>query len=336
MALGERLWQELVRAGGTWWSRLQGVNQQLLTSYGVPLPELQLVCDKSLDPNGYRFRLAGASWEQGLLYPGRWFATGDADAVSLLMGEWAQEPIYGLEGRWILESRAEGARALGCHLLGPEALWVGHICDRLENRLACCLSASWLQRRLDQLQLKSPGPGFAQPLRWLLEERISIAPLADILEAYTSVSRDATKRLRAIRRALGARLVAPWLNQEGQLVSLTLSALTAKKLRRELARANGADAWFLGLLVHQLQSELDWAFHHHGEAALVVAGDLRRDLFELLPFEMRRTPVLAFDEIPPDVELVSASVVGSRVHPLVREWPNTHWGQDGTLLFLDE
>lgn len=323
--MGERLWQELLQPGNAWWGRLQGVNQQLLATYGLPLPSLRLDCDRSLDSCAYRFRLAGGPWEQGLLYPGRWFATGDADSVSLLMGEWAQEPVYGLEGRWIPDSRAEGARQLGCHLLGPEALWVGHVCDRLENRLHWCLSADWLKQRLNHLGLASPGAGFAQALRCMLEERVSIGPLADLVDAYQSVPRDAGRRLRAMRLALGPRLTTPWLNEQGQLVHVTLSESTSKRLRRELARPDGPDSWFLGMALGQLQAELHWTQHEHGEAVLVVAGNLRRDLFELLPFDLRRTPVLAFDEIPPDIELLAASVVGSRLHPLAPSWPRLRW-----------
>ena len=322
MALGERLWQEVMETmNSAWWGRLRGVNQQLLSAYGLPLPSLRIDRATELEPNAYRFRLAGGGWEQGLLYPGRWFATGEAETISMLMGEWGQEPVYCLEGRWIPESRAEGARQLGCHLLGPEALWVGHLCDRVENRLHLCLNEHWLQLRLKFLGLKSPGPGLAQILRWLLEERATIANLDLIIEAYQSVPREASKRLRAVRRALGPRLATPWLSDEHSLVALTLADSTAKKLRRELTRPDGPEQWFLGLFLNQLREELEWALEYYGTVVLVVSGDLRRDLFELLPFELRRTPVLAFDEIPPDAELESAGVIGSRLHPLAATWP---------------
>ena len=325
MALGERLWQELLQPDNAWEKRLEEVNQQLLSAYGLPLPSLDIDADLSLDPCAYRFRLAGGPWEQGLLYPGRWFATGDEESVSMLMGEQAQEPVYGLDGRWIPESRADGARQLGCHLLGPEALWVGHLCDRLESRLHLCLEPKWLGQRLHQLGLKSPGSKFAQVLRWLLEERVSIAPMAEIVEAYRCSSGPALHRLRSVRLALNPRLTTPWLNEQNQLVSVALSETTSKKLRQQLAQTGGPDMWYLNLVMSQLQAELQWAQHHFGEAALVVPSHLRRDLFELLPFDVRRTPVLAFDEIPPDLEIVSAAVIGSRLHPLADAWPRLRW-----------
>ncbi len=322
MALGERLWQELTESSGSpWWSRLQGVNQQLLSAYGLPLPGLRLDREPDLEPNAYRFRLAGGPWESGTLYPGRWFATGDPETVSLLMGELGQEPVYGLEGRWIPESRAQGAQALGCHLLAPEALWVGHVCDRVESRLHLCLDQDWLRRRLKHLGLKSPGPGFAQVLRWLLEERVSIGALELIAEAYRASSGDLSRRLQAARQALGPRLISPLLNEHGELVHLALAEAAAAKLRQQLARADGAEQWFLGLLLGQLQAELEWALQQHHQVALLVSGGLRRPLFELLPFELRRTPVLAFDELGPDTLVEPVGVVGSRLHPLAGVWP---------------
>lgn len=322
MALGERLWQELSESkGGNWWQRLQGVNRQLLNAYGLPLPGLRLDRAAELDPNAYRFRLAGGPWEQGLLYPGRWFATGQAETVSLLMGEHGQEPVYGLEGRWIPESRGEGARALGCHLLAPEALWVGHLCDRVENRLNLCLSAGWLQQRLKQLGLKWPGAGFLQALRCLLEERCTIAPLESLAQAYRGERGPAQKRLRAMRLALGPRLVTPWLNEHDTLVTVSLTETASRRLRQELARPGGPEGWFLGLFLGQLREELEWAENEHGIVALLVSSNLRRDLFELLPFDLRRIPVLSFEEIPIDAEVESVGLVGSRLHPLAGTWP---------------
>lgn len=330
MALGERLWLELTESSGSpWWSRLQGVNQQLLSAYGLPLPSLRLDRDSELEANTYRFRLAGGPWESGVLYPGRWFATGDPETVSLLMGEMGQEPVYGLEGRWIPESRGQGAQALGCHLLAAEALWVGHVCDRVESRLHLCLGQDWLRRRLKHLGLKSPGPGFAQVLRWLLEERVSIGALELIAEAYRASSGDLPRRLQAVRQALGPRLISPWLNEHGELVHLTLAESAAARLRQELARCDGAEQWFLGLLLGQLQAELEWALQEHHQVALLVSAGLRRDLFELLPFELRRTPVLAFDELGPDILVESVGVVGSRLHPLAAAWPRARTHVNG-------
>ena len=322
MALGERLWLELTEGNGTlWWNRLQGVNQQLLKAYGLPLPSLRLDRAADLDANAYRFRLAGGPWEQGLLYPGRWFATGEAETVSLLMGELGHEPVYGLEGRWIPDTRAEGARALGCHLLTAEALWVGHICDRVESRLNLCLSAEWLQRRMKHLGLKSPGAGFLEVLRWLLEERCTIAPLETLAEAYRSARGPAATRLREVRLALGPRLATPWLNEHDTLVVVTLTETSSRRLRQELSRPGGPEAWFLSLLLGQIQEELDWAMHEHGVVALLVPSSVRRDLFELLPFELKRTPVLSFEEIPTDAEVETVGIVGSRLHPLAGAWP---------------
>lgn len=326
MRLGARLWQELISsAGRAWWSRLQGLSHQLSQAYGVPLPTIDLSLDGQLPENVYQFRLASGAPDGGVLYPGRWFAAGEAEVVELLMGEHGHEPVFGLEGRWIPHSRGQGAEQLGCHLLSPEALWVGHLSDRIERRLDLCLCPEWLKLELKRRGLASPGSGLFQQLIWLLEERVSVASLPLIIEAYRSVARGPAQRLRAIRRTLGPRVLAPWLESHGRLATLTLTDSVSRRLRRELACESGPDNWFLGLLLGQLQNELHWAQQQFGEAVIVVAGDLRRSLFELLRFELRRTPVLAYDEIPPDVELLSAAVVGSRLHPLADSWTCRRW-----------
>lgn len=319
MCFGTALWKELQQEGKSWWPRLQGVQQQLLSTYGVPLPSIELSCDSHLEAYAYTVKLDGAAPERGLLYPNRWFATGEEAAVDLLLGEWGREPIYGFEGRWILDTQAEGAQQLGCHLLAAEALFVGHLCDRLESRLALCLHSSWVKVRCAALGLRLPGPGLLQCLGWLLEERVSVAPLDRIAEAYQLPARTAARRLQNIRGSLGARIVAPWLNDSGELPCLHLTEGVANRLRRELS-GDSVDGWFLGLLLSQIQGELEWAQQQHGEAVLVVADDLRRPLFELLPFDLRRVPVLGFSEVPADIDVMVVSQVGSRLGPLPVAW----------------
>lgn len=322
MKVGSRLWQELsAPSGRPWWQRLQGLHQQLLEAYGVPLPSFECEPDSELPECGYRFRLLGGAPEEGIVHPGRWFAVGAPETVDLLMGEHGQEPVYGLEGRWIPWSRGAGAEQLGCHLLSPEALWVGHLSQRLEMRLPVCLCPQWLQRQLSRRGLKSPGAAFEQTLGWLLEERVSIAPLERIVASYRAQRGDGRRRLQSIRRDLGSRLLAPWLDRQGVLGCAVLSQEASQRLGRELASESGVDPWFLGLLLGQLQAELDDLRESCGEVALVLSGDLRRALFELLPFGMRRTPLLAYEEIPAEVDCQTLAVVGSRLHPCAQAWP---------------
>lgn len=320
---GQTLWNELI-GGREWWTRLQGVHQQLLSTYGVPLPALDLLCAPEMEPSGYSLSINGGLPEFGTLFAGRWFATGESDAVELLLGESGQEPIYGLEGRWILPSQAEGAEQLGCHLLAPEALLVGHLCQRLESRLTLCLSADWARRRCRTLGVSWPGPGFFACLQALLEERVTIAPLGQIAEAYREGPRGAEARLRAVRKVLAERLVRPWLDDDGRLFAVTLTPGTERRLRQEV-RAETYNGWFVNLLLAQLQGELEWAQHEYGEAVLLVSDELRRSLFQMLPFELRRTPVLGVSELPADVEVVTVAEIGSRLHPLTGGWKRGRW-----------
>lgn len=314
--LGSRLWDEVI--AGRWWHRLQSLHQQLFAAYGVPLPETLLRFDESCGENIYRLRFGQGISEEGQLHPGMWFATGEPELVELLLGEPAFEPIFGLEGRWIEESRAGGAEQLGCQLLSPEALWVGHLSQRLECNLGLCLSLDWLQRRLRPLGLARQARGLFPYLQSLLQERVGVGQLEVIADAYRSQPRD---RLAAIRRALGAAITAPWVNAAGELPVVSLADGVAHRLASELKRVDGPESWFLGLFLRQLQQEVEWGQEALGEVGLLVPGHLRRPIFELLPASLRRVPVLTYEEIPVTLDCPVVAWVGSRLHPLAHSWP---------------
>jgi len=320
IAMGERLWQELVEAGAPWWQRLQSVHRQLIQAYGVPLPSIELFLDRRLPPQHYGLRLAHGGWEQGELKVQRWFATGPSEVVEMLMGEAGVEPIYGLPGRWIPESRVAGARELGCHLLQPEALWVGHLCDRLEARLDRVVDMAWLSRRWQQLGLGRLGAGPAQVCRWLLQERVSLSCLELIAEACRG-RRRAELQLKQARQLLGAHRLVPWITGAGSLPALTLSEGSLRRLEREWSRPGGPEEYFLHRLLHQIHVGLEEAQAQGQDLVLLVSSPVRRGLFELLPWPLRRLPVLAYEELPPDLEVVEVARVGHGLLGLLNGWP---------------
>lgn len=238
------------------------------------------------------------------------------------MGEHGQEPVYGLEGRWIPESRGEGARALGCHLLAPEVLLWG----RAPLRSSGEPPESVPERRLVAATPETAGPemagaGFLQALRCLLEERCTIAPLESLAQAYRGERGPAQKRLRAMRLALGPRLVTPWLNEHDTLVTVSLTHPASRRLRRSSARpgwTRGLVSGAVGPTARRTGMGRERA-RHRGPAGVFQLAP--RPFRTFASFHLRRIPVLSFEEIPIDAEVESVGLVGSRLHPLAGTWP---------------
>lgn len=312
LCLSERLWNAFAEPGQPFLPRLGSLMRDLQATYGVPLPSLDVKVDRELPSDHYRLQLAGSPPELGRVVPERWLAVGEG--AELLLGEPALDPIYGLPGRWVTAAQRAGAEELGCALMAPEALLVGHLSNRLEARLPLCLSLSWLRTRCRCLGLRPPGGSWLAALRRLLEERVPIVRLSLLQDASLAAGRG--DKLAAMRQALGGSLLTPYRRSDGLLPCLTLSEGVSQKLRRELNGAAALDGWFMGQLLSALELQLD----EHPGSALLVAGDLRRPLFELLPWELRGTPVIAYEELPSDEQVDFVATLAGRVHPLLSSW----------------
>ena len=146
-----------------------------------------------------------------------------------------------------------------------------------------------------------PPALLAEVLRRLLEEGVSIRPLRTILEALLEAGgagRGAPALAEAARRALRRHLGHAHAG-DGALLVLLLDPATEQAVRGAVAGESLAlDPRVAAALVDALAAALAG---HASTPVLLTSPDVRRPLRGLIAPRFPRLPVLAFEELPPDL-----------------------------------
>jgi len=206
----------------------------------------------------------------------------------------------------LLRGRAQSAGEL-CALLDAE------LRERLERRARELLGLDELQKLLDRRAQWSPSlvqnvvpralslTQLAEVLRRLLDERVSIAALERLLEAFASEreSLSIERALELARRALRDQLSAPHQHDDALRVHL-LDPLIEDALRDATQTIAGERVVALAPdLAHDIVRATRAARASHAAApVLVTQPDVRRSLFEILKDEVPDVTVLAYTELP--------------------------------------
>jgi type III secretion protein V len=142
----------------------------------------------------------------------------------------------------------------------------------------------------------------AEVLRRLLEEEVSIRPLRPILEALLAApsGAPASALCDACRRSLSRHIAQPLLR--GRALEALLLDPSAELAFRDAihgdARPPGPDG--VRALLASVESALAAAPRAR---ALLAPGDVRRPLRDLIAQRFPGLAVLAYDELPPDLEV---------------------------------
>jgi type III secretion protein V len=285
---------------------LAAVREGLLRETGVWIPVIGLRAG----------RLPASGWE--LLVDELPVASGRAPrGESLSLAAPADLALVGIEaspeeeGCAVSSADAARARALG-PVLDPVERTVLHAAYALRGSAHLLVGIQETQALLDGLEGSAPAlvreasrqlpPSLlAEVLRRLLEEGVSIRPLRSILEAILEAggaSRGAPALAEACRRALRrqiARQVAPGGCVDALLVDPAAEAAVREALDGEHAAVHPDVALELAKAVSVARS---------GRPPVVLAAsDLRRPLRNLLAPRIPDLIVLAYDELPPELQV---------------------------------
>ena len=142
----------------------------------------------------------------------------------------------------------------------------------------------------------------AEALRRLLEEEVSIRPLRPLLEALLSAPAGTPPQALcdACRRSLSRHIAQPLLRGRA-LEALLLDPAAEMTFRDALAGASGPpDPSRVRYLLASVEAALASTPRPR---ALLAPGDVRRPLRDLVAQRFPGLAVLAYEELPPDLEI---------------------------------
>ncbi|GBD45979.1 Flagellar biosynthesis protein FlhA [bacterium HR41] len=283
--------------------------------------------DATLESHEYAVRVRGQEVARGRVVPGHYLAIDTGEAAGELGGMETREPAFGLPARWIDDSARARAEALGYTVVDAESVLATHLTEVVRQHAADLLTRQDVRLLLDQLKERNAAVveelvpdvlsvGEVQRvLQTLLREGVSIRDLGTILEAIgdrARVTRDVAQLAEHARRALGRTIVAPYLDGD------VLRAWTVDPaLEQELAEAivQTADGELLALAPERARALAERlravASEREGEGQVVLCSSrVRRHLRRVAEAVAPRLAVIAFSELPSNVKVENAGVIG--------------------------
>lgn len=314
-------------AGSPLLRRIAGIRRQLAADLGYVLPPVRVADNLSLKAGEYVIALKGTEVARYELLPGCELAIEPAGAgAPKLKGTPTREPAFGIPAVWIPSGAAEEARAAGYTVVDAVSVLATHLTEIIRSHAYELFSRQDAKRLVDRVSEENARlvedlvpkllslSVVQKVLQNLLRERVSIRDGGSILEALgeaAPITRNPVLLTEYVRQAIRRAVVKPYLNARGELPAFLLDASLDRTI--EAAVEHSEFTSHLNLpparaseLVERIARSVG---PHDAPVALLAGSGSRYFLRQLVEPTLRNLVVIAHNEVPAGVKVVSLGIV---------------------------
>ncbi len=318
--------------GGDLLERVRALRRQIALELGVVMPLVRTRDDVTLPPSTYRVLLHGVEVARGTAPADQVLAlpAGDGSELRTLGGVDTVEPVFNLPAYWVPQHARGAASATGATVVDRSAVIVTHLAEIARSNAAELLTRQQVQLLVEGLRYDEPLLAgevgtevlpvalLGAVLRGLLAERVPIRDLVRIVEAVSTRARETRsveQLVSAARTALGPAIVDR-IAPDRRLAVATLAPELEAVLHESLRDVDGAlhlviDGERMNLLSEGIARCLASEQREDRPLAVVAGQMLRAPLQRCLTGMGIEVPVLAFPELPANIDLLPIGVIGN-------------------------
>ena len=319
-------------SGGPLVSRITGIRRQVSKDLGFVIPAVRVKDDLTLPANQYRIRVGQTIVGEDLLYPDKKLAIPGDNSKIKLDGIEVVDPSFGMDAIWIESHRQAEAEANGYMVVEPESVLATHFSRILFRHAGKLVGQDDVQSLLDNLSETAPQlvqsvipkivplHSLTGVLRLLLEERVPISDLRQVLESLSGMSlanmsiHDMAEALRPALAGLLIQRLAP-LNEPLPVITFSSSL---EHMLINMVRQSGEEGLVLdNALAQKLITALVQANEKIGaegkQAALVVSPAIRRQISSLVKQHIEDMVIMAFTELPDNRKINVIASIGDDI-----------------------
>ncbi|TIC78645.1 flagellar biosynthesis protein FlhA [Nocardioides sp. GY 10127] len=312
--------------GGDLLQRVRALRRKVASDLGVVVPPVRTRDNLELPPHTYAIKLFDVEVARGEAPPGSVLAIGEF--LGSLPGTPTQEPVFGLEAKWVPSTLRAQAELSGATVVERSAVITTHLsavvtqyASRLLGREDVRMLTDVVKRThpnvVDELTPSQLSLGEVQRvLQSLLDEGIGIRDLVRIYEALSlraQSSKDLDALVEAARTALGPAVVAPHV-VDGTVHVITFDPQFEQRMLEGLRATDQGpmivlDPMSAHYLIGGLASLVVEAENANLTPVLVCAPQLRAAVRRMVRPAVERLPVLAYPELTGAAQIRSVGVV---------------------------
>jgi len=316
------------KTGGTLLDQISNLREKFAMEMGLIVPPIRIRDNMSLAPEVYVIKVMGIQVGTGEIQVGKLMAMDTGKVTEEIEGIKFTEPTYKKPAIWIEVEKRQEAEMKGYSVVAPETILITHLTETINSHASELLGRQQVQLILDSLredysavlsELDNASPpvttGEIQKiLQNLVKEGVSIRNMVTILETFANNlhTRNADIITEQVRQALARQIVMDYLNENNELLAITLQPELERILRSGLS-ARDAGGRVIAMSPHR-QKEIKDALTKAVEVSLtqnrfpifLTTNDLRLALFTLLErlFNTNKFAVLSHDEVPGDITVI--------------------------------
>lgn len=304
--------------------RIASARKTFALDIGIIVPMVMIRDNIQLRPDEYQIMLKGNIIGGGKLMPRRFLAMDPGDVLDPIDGHKTKEPAYGLDAIWITPGQRDEATFRGYTVVNSSTVIVTHLTKLIQDHAGELIGRQEVHSLVEGLKREhekvvdeviaadrmSLGD-VVKVLQNLLTEGVSIRDLLSIFETladHCKIIRHPDSLTRYVRKALGRGIIKKYINPDNQLVVINLDRMTEDVIVSGINQLEDGST-SLNIDPQQAQSLLNNIFEcmrnfeTTGTQPILLCGSrVRWDLRKMISRFVPSLTVLAFDEIPKDIQ----------------------------------
>ncbi len=314
--------------GGDLFDRLVMIRRQIALELGVVVPMIRLRDNIQLEPNAYSIKIKGNEVANGDIMFEHYLAMNPGHAEGEIQGIETIEPAFGLPAKWIESDEKEKAEVLGYTVVDPSSIISTHLTEIIKRHASELLGRQEVKALIDNVKEKNAAvveeliPGVLsigdvqKVLANLLKESVSIRDLKSILEILADnaiATKDFAILTEYVRQGLKRQITSQYIPTRSAKV-VSLSPELENEFMQAIQEVDSGGYFslepeltqtFMSNLVVAVQNLLEI-----GEQPIVMTAPIvRYYVKKMTEAQIPDLIVLSYNEIDPDVDIVSFEVV---------------------------
>jgi len=304
--------------------RIASARKTFALDIGIIVPMVMIRDNIQLRPDEYQILLKGNIIGGGKLMPRRFLAMDPGDVLDPIDGHKTKEPAYGLDAIWITPGQRDEATFRGYTVVNSSTVIVTHLTKLIQDHAGELIGRQEVHSLVEGLKRDHEKVvdeviaadrlnlgDVVKVLQNLLTEGVSIRDMLSVFETladHCKTVRHPDALTRYVRKALGRGIIKKYLSPDNQLVVINLDRMTEDVLVSGINQLEDGST-SLNIDPQQAQSLLNnifesmRSFETSGTQPILLCGSrVRWDLRKMISRFIPSLTVLAFDEIPKDIQ----------------------------------
>lgn len=315
--------------GGDLLERIRVIRKQLASELGIMVPPVRIRDNVQLKPNEYQIKVKGITVSSFELMSDHLLAINPGFVEERLEGFATRDPAFNLEASWIIPNLKEIAEAKGYTVVEPSAVLATHLTEIVRGASAEILTRQDVQHLVDTLKEDYPAlvdttipesvslGTLQKVLQSLLRERVPIRDLATILETisdYITATKEPDVLAEYVRMALRRQITELYKDKDGKVNVFTIDPAVEQQLGESVQNTKQGlmlvlDPAMAEKLLEKIGEEMKRPLTAGFAPVCICSPNIRLALRRLIEARHPQLAVVSYNEIMPEVELISTGMV---------------------------